>query len=240
MASLDDALIAAQSGANRLELNSGLEVGGLTPSLGCTQLVLRQISIPVVAMSRPRPSGFHYSRREFATMLRDAEILLDAGVHGVAFGVLNEQRQIDADRCKQIVKLIGTGQAVFHRAFDLAADRSEALETLVDCGVTRLMTSGGQATAWQGIREIARVVELAGERIEVIAAGGIRPDHVVKLISGTGATQIHAGLGDVLTDPTEQFDGAVNFYADSPRPEQYRRTSRAMVSEMADQMARLP
>lgn len=236
-ASVDDVLIAQQAGADRVELNSALSLGGLTPSFGCLQTVLRESSLPVIAMSRPRPSGFCYSDLEFQTLMRDAEIMLQTGAQGIAFGVLNERRQVDAQRCQRMVQLIGTADAVFHRAFDLTANWQREIEVLIDCGLRRLMTSGQRSTAQAGSSVIAEIIQLAGGRIEILPAGGIKPDHVCELIQATGCGQIHAGLGQFLSDPSQPTGGDVDFYSAMPDdPANYRQTCGDTVRQLVSRV----
>ena len=119
--SLDDALQAEAGGANRIELNSALEAGGLTPSLGCLIEVKKRLSISVIAMLRPRTGGFCYTEMEFETMLQDAELLLQHGADGLAVGILTPERQIDFSRVQKIVDICRKYQreSVFHRAIDV-------------------------------------------------------------------------------------------------------------------------
>ena len=86
--SLEDAKAAQAGGADRIELNSALYLGGLTPSLASLIMVKEQCTIPVAAMVRPRGGGFCYSDDEFAVMLKDAEILMKNGADGIVFGFL--------------------------------------------------------------------------------------------------------------------------------------------------------
>ncbi len=228
-------MIAEQAGADRVELNCAVELGGLTPSLGCVEQVMQRISIPVIAMARPRASGFCYSDREFATLMRDAELMLAAGVHGIAFGVLDQQRRVDVARCRHMVEMIGSRAAVFHRAFDLVEDWQRELEVLVDCGVTRIMTSGQQPTAVQAIGVLQQLVRKAGDRIQLIAAGGIRSPHVARLVE-SGIRQIHAGPHRWCLDTSQPPQGRVSFYGDPPLPDQYRQVSGEEVEKLAQQL----
>ncbi len=233
-ASVEDVLTAESAGANRVELNTALGLGGLTPTCGMVELALQQTKLPVIAMARPRESGFCYSASEFETLLKDVAWLAQSGVTGIAFGVLTEQGKIDRARCLAVIReMAPTQEIVFHRAFDLVPNMQEALETLVDCGVHRLMTSGGQATAWQGRQVIASLVEQSRGRIQILAAGGIREDHVTQLVAATGVAQIHAGLGQGREDASYAGGGNVDFYASKPeKPEYFRQSSPDLIRQM--------
>lgn len=233
-ASASDVLVAEQAGADRVELNTALTLGGLTPSPGMVDLVLKQTNLPVIAMVRPRESGFCYSPNEFNTLLCDIDWLVKAGVSGIAFGVLTEQGTIDAARCRAVIEVATSElEIVFHRAFDLVSDMTQGLQTLIDCGVHRVMTSGGKRTAWEGRHAIAKLKKQAGNQIEILAAGGIRVDHVSDLIAETGVDQIHAGLGENDLDLSYQLGSEVNFYGDPPKnPAEYRKSSSRGIREM--------
>ena len=158
VAGLEDAKTAAASGADRLELCSALELGGLTPSLGTFLAAKEAVSIPIVTMIRPRGGGFVYSALDLAVMERDAELFLSNGAAGIVFGFLTAERKLDARRTGPFVRMAGGRQTVCHRAFDLVSDQSEALEELIDCGVTRVLTSGGEASAPAGTERISLLV----------------------------------------------------------------------------------
>jgi copper homeostasis protein len=193
-----EARLAEQGGADRLELSSGLELGGLTPSLNTFGAVRESIGIPIVVLLRPRPGGFKYSDDEFDIMCRDAQEFLQAGADGVVFGILDHEG-IDRRRCKQLLQ-IAEGRAVFHRAFDLLPNPLAALHELIALGFSRLLTSGGRATAATGASRLATLVESAGRQIEIVAAGGIRPHNVGALLLQTGCQHIHSSARNSVLD----------------------------------------
>jgi copper homeostasis protein len=238
-ASVTDAWVAESAGADRVELNLALPLGGLTPSPGMVRLVLQQLSIPVIAMVRPRESGFCYSAAEFRTLQEDVGWLAEAGVAGIAFGVLTDKGEVDGERCDQVVQLLAEGQqAVFHRAFDWVPDPAAGLETLIQCGVTRVMTSGGAPSAWQGREHIRERVDQSAGRIEILAAGGIRSSHAAALVRQTGITQLHAGLAQPAWDESFPGDDVISFYSPLPAdPAEYRRTSESAIRQMKAALA---
>ena len=199
-ASAEDCAAAERSGADRVELNCALMLGGLTPSLGALREARAAIHIPLIAMVRPRAGGFAYSASEFKVMQRDAEAALTAGADGIAFGILSPQGTIDREHCQQIVKLATGRQIVFHRAFDVVPEALVALEQLIDLGVTRVMTSGQEASAYNGTANIANYRKHAAGRIEILPAGGINRFTVADVVSRTGCDQVHASLSTVARD----------------------------------------
>lgn len=199
--SLAAAVAAAAGGADRLELNAALSLDGLTPSLGLLTETCKAVGdrVPLIAMARPAPGGFCYGDADFRVLRRDVDLLLQKGADGIAFGVLTEDGAVDVRRCRRVIRQIesagrGSGEAVFHRAFDVVRNPAVALDQLIDLGFRRVMTSGQQPTALGGARLIAQLAARAAGRIEVLPAGGIRPSNALAVVSRTGCNQVHASL----------------------------------------------
>lgn len=195
VASVEDAIAAVAGGADRLELNSAVELGGLTPSAGLIDAVRRAAHLPLIVMCRPRSGGFFYTSHEWQVLLRDAELALRAGANGIAFGTINANRKIDIGRCREMVEVVRAlsphAKIVFHRAFDDAADPPLTLPSLAQAGIDRVMTSGGQHHAIDGLAAIANCVRLSAGSIEILPAGGITPENVSRIVQVTGCSQVH-------------------------------------------------
>ena len=196
IASVEDAIAAAVGGADRLELNLALELGGLTPSLGLLAEVKRAVSLPIIAMVRPRAGDFCFSRREQTVMLRDAELLLAHEADGLACGALDAQGEIDLAFWSEFIQFAGERETVFHRAFDELQNQPRALEALIELGATRVLTSGAAATAWEGAEQLAQLAKQANGRIEILPAAGISAAGVAPLVHATGCRQIHGSFRD--------------------------------------------
>lgn len=211
LSSVDDARSAEQSGADRLELNAALSLGGLTPSLGTLLAVKATTRLPVMVMIRPRAGGFVYSPAEFAVMERDAELAVAHGADGIVFGILTADGTVDVPRCRQLLSRLGTCPAVFHRAFDGTLDPFRALDELIDLGFRRVLTSGQQPTALAGADLIARLREQAADRLEILPGAGVTPASVVELLARTGCTQVHGTFREVRSDPVAVSGQGVSF-----------------------------
>lgn len=192
--SLESALVAGTGGADRLELCSALNTGGLTPSLGFLRAVRSRVSAAIHVMIRPRTGDFCYSADEVAMMRDDIDLARQFGANGIVLGLLKEDGRIDDERTRDLVHWAKPMQVTFHRAFDLVPDLHIALETLVETGVQRVLTSGGARTALEGQRCLANLVRLAEGRIDVMLGGGVRPENVGELARNTGAREFHAAL----------------------------------------------
>jgi copper homeostasis protein len=237
VASVDDALAAAAGGAGRLELNAALPLGGLTPTAGLLAEVVARVPVPVVAMVRPRPGGFAYSATDFDVMLRDASALLNGGAAGLAFGVLLPNGEVDIPRCRRLRDLCGDRDAVFHRAFDVTPDPVATVETLIELGFRRVMTSGQEESAYNGIPRIAELIRVAAGRIEILPAGGINRFTVADVVARTGCDQVHASLRtsfhdtSVLARPRVAFGSAVRSSED-----RFEGTSEAAVRQLFESL----
>lgn len=182
---------AVREGADRLEVCRDLDLGGLTPSSELLRECLA-LGVPCVAMARPRAGDFTYDTVELARVRAMVSTLCEAGVHGVVFGVLRRDQRVDLSALRAIVRICGGTSTVFHRAFDHVPSAVDALDALIELGVTRVLTAGQAATAAQGADTLARLVERAAGRIEILPGGAIRAGNVSELVSRSGVLQVHA------------------------------------------------
>lgn len=182
---------AVEGGADRIELCSSLEIGGLTPSAGLMAEAAR-CGVPVIALIRPRAGGFVYSAAEARQMQHDIEQAATLGLAGVAIGALDPQDQLDQALLRRLIAPARGLQLTLHRAFDLVADRSQALEQAVALGFDRILSSGGAATAPAGSERLAALQRQSRDRIVILAGSGIRPANVGALLAATGVREIHA------------------------------------------------
>lgn len=182
---------AEQAGADRIELCCAVSEGGLTPTLGLLRQTLATVAIPVVAMLRPRRGDFLYGNDEFLVLREDLDALIQNGAHGIVTGALLADGTIDEARMRELIRAAGRVPVTFHRAFDCVRDPERALETLIDLGVARVLTSGLAATAPAGAARIRSLVEQAGARIAILAGAGVRAHNVASLLRDTGVREVH-------------------------------------------------
>lgn len=194
VASIECAQIAQHAGAHRLELNTALELDGLSPTPGLLMGVMENTQLPVISMVRPRAGDFCYSDAEWKILKEDASWMLDMGSTGIAVGCLDENDQIDQERLIEIRQLAHNNDVVFHLAFDRVPDWKSAVDVLAHHQVNRLMTRGGSDTAIDGAARIKEIVEYAGDRIEVLPAGRILSANIKSLVEQTGCTQVHGSF----------------------------------------------
>jgi copper homeostasis protein len=199
--SVASAIAAERGGAVRVELCSGLVEGGLTPSTGLIEMTRAAVSLGVHVMIRPRGGDFCYDDSEFEIMRRDIAAAKSLGANGVVFGILKPNGDIDSGRTRQLVELARPLEVTFHRAFDMTADLSRALEELCAARVNRVLTSGAGQTAWEGRATIAKLVAQAQGRIAIMAGSGIKPENALALVEQTDVRDVHAGLRSSVAGP---------------------------------------
>lgn len=189
--SFRSAQAAQQSGAHRIELCSELSLGGITPSHGLIEMVCTRLDIPVHVLIRPRSGDFTYTSEEMEVMLNDIAFAKAQGAAGIVSGVLDNHFQIDKRQTARLIRASNGLEFTFHRAFDWTPDPLESVQTLLDLGVDRLLSSGQQPTAQQGLQCLKQCLELARGRMRIMPGGGIRPAMIADFISA-GFTAIHA------------------------------------------------
>lgn len=201
-----DALAAQKGNADRIELNSALFMGGLTPSLGSLILTKKNTDLKVITMIRPRGAGFAYNDEDFLNMLADTGNMMKNGADGIAFGILTQSGEIDIERCKKIIQLVRSyGQdkeIVFHRAFDCVSNPYKAIEALIELGVDRILTSGLQDKAVQGKALLKELQATYGDKIELLAGSGMNASNAVDFMNETGINQVHSSCKEWLKDAT--------------------------------------
>ncbi|MFI3237130.1 MAG: copper homeostasis protein CutC [Lachnospiraceae bacterium] len=234
--SYEDAKTAYLAGAKRVELNSALYLGGLTPSLGSLILTKKHTDLEVICMARPRGAGFFYSEDEFRVMLEDIELMLKYGADGIAFGFLLEDFTIDVTRTRLVTDLIHSyGKvAVFHRAIDVVKDYDEGVDTLISLGVDRILTSGQSPTALGGMEKIKALVVRVGNQIEVLPGSGLTVDNVADFIAVTKVTQVHSSCKHFLEDTTTKGDEVSFGYY--PSPLEYEAVSKTNVESLLSKL----
>lgn len=188
---LSSALIAQQSGADRIELCVSSEEGGTTPSAGLIRTARESLRIPLYPIIRPRGGDFLYTDEEFTIMLRDIEYCKQVGCDGVVIGMLLTDGTVDKLRCARLIETAYPMGVTFHRAFDWAANPFEALEDIITLGCERILTSGQRPTAMEGASLIDQLVREADDRIIIMPGSGVRASNIDQLAEATGAAEFH-------------------------------------------------
>jgi copper homeostasis protein len=199
--SLKSTLIAEKAGADRIELCADLCVGGTTPSAGLISQVKKHLSIPIAVMIRPRSGDFCYNQKELDTMKADILFAKSQGAEGVVFGVLNPGGQINTHAMKILIEDARPMEVVCHRAFDMTRDPMTSLNTLIELGVDRLLTSGFSNKVTENIELVKSLVDEAGDRLTIMPGSGINADNIISLAQSTGIAEVHLSGKEAIDSP---------------------------------------
>lgn len=208
-ADLPSVTAAQEGGAHRIELCSGLAEGGVTPSAGFFLETLKITQIPVRVLVRVRPGDFTWSSDEVEAMCFDIRWMRENGAAGFVLGALTREGHVDHVAMQQMVESAGGIPWTFHRAFDFCADPLNAMEEIILLGADTILTSGGAASAPEGAPLLKTLVHKAGDRIRILAGGGITPDNILEIRDKTGCTAFHLSGRGVFQNHLLPGRGAV-------------------------------
>jgi len=196
---VDGLAAALAGGADRIELCSALEIGGLTPSAGLLR-VASASPVPVVAMIRPRGGDFCFNDAETQQMLNEIDAVAAAGLQGVVLGASLPDGELDPRTLELLVRrAMGHGlRCTLHRAIDLCPDLGQATRLAIELGFERILTSGGAPSAPQGLAGLQRCHAAAAGRIAIMPGAGISADNVHLLRAQLPLTDIHASCSAPL------------------------------------------
>ena len=201
--SVASCLEAQKGGAYRVELCAGIPEGGTTPSYGEIAVARELLNIELNIIIRPRGGDFLYSDVEHKTMLHDIKIAKKLGVDGVVIGCLKADGTIDMERNRELIAAAEGMSVTFHRAFDMCKNPLESLEQIIALGCDRLLTSGQQPTAIEGISLLSQLVEKAGDRIIIMPGSGVNEDNIAILADKTKAKEFHFSAREPIDSKME-------------------------------------
>lgn len=194
---------AVEGGADRIELCAALSEGGTTPSYGTIKQCRESFEVPLFPIIRTRSGDFFYSDEEFRIMMDEVKLCRELDCDGVVIGLLNTDGTVDVKRTARLVEAAYPLEVTFHRAFDRCKDPFEALEQLVRIGCQRILTSGQQPTAPQGMELITQLIKAADERIIIMPGSGVRKENIKELAEKTGAVEFHSSLRSKSKSPMD-------------------------------------
>lgn len=203
--SLESVANARAGGAHRIELCSALSEGGVTPSIGLIDMARRIGPDKMHILIRPRGGDFVYSNDEVECMVHDIMACKEHGVDGVVIGALTPTGDIDMAACTRLVKAARGMSVTFHRAFDRCNDPKAALEQIISLGCDRLLTSGQEKSAIEGLALIKELVTQADGHIIIMPGAGVSEENAQHILGHTNALEIHGSLrsmnnGRLVTD----------------------------------------
>lgn len=206
-ASMQSVAAAAEGGARRIELCSALSLDGLTPSMGMIRIVKERFpQLTLHVLIRPREGNFVYNDVELATMQSDIIECRKAGADSIVVGALTPEGDIDLAAMQRLMEAADTLPVTFHRAFDVCRHPEEALEQVIALGCRRILTSGQQPTAEQGIPLLHRLNQQADGRIILMPGGGVNATNAPLILQQTGCQEIHASASSLQPNGLKDTD----------------------------------
>lgn len=197
---LESALIAQENGADRVELCADIHLGGTTPTIAIIQKAVENLSIDIYIMIRPRGGDFVYSDAEFELMKDSILKHKTLAINGFVFGILNEDNTINSNQNTELVKLANPIPCTFHRAFDEVTNYKTALEDVISCGFSTILTSGTFPNVIEGKEVLKALVLQAENRITIMPGGGLRSTNISELDELVNANFYHSSA---ITDGSE-------------------------------------
>jgi copper homeostasis protein len=188
--SFESAKAAQDGGAHRIEICANLSVGGLTPSRNLIEKVISELNIPAHVLIRPRGGDFVYSKLEIERMLDDIAFCKKVGCSGIVSGALTLENTIDKKVTRQLIAASEGMEFTFHRAFDMVKNPSEAIETVMQLGATRLLSSGQQNKAIEGIEMLRQLKSLSEGKLQIMPGSGINSENAL-VFKDAGFEMIH-------------------------------------------------
>lgn len=201
---------AQKGGAYRVELCAGIPEGGTTPSFGDISLARELLHIKLNVIIRPRGGDFFYSDLEHRIMLKDIEMTRKIGADGIVIGCLTTDGDVDMQRNKELIDAAGDMSVTFHRAFDKCRNPFENLEKIISLGCDRILTSGQQPKAEQGLPLLKNLVEIAAGRIIIMPGSGVNEDNIAHIAAETGAKEFHMSARIALQSEMKYRNPAVS------------------------------
>jgi copper homeostasis protein len=203
-------LLIEQAGAHRIELCDNPGDGGTTPSYGFLKQAREKTSIDLYPMIRPRGGDFLYNDDEFEIMKKDVQLCKELGCEGVVIGLLHADGSIDKKRTYSLIELAYPMGVTFHRAFDRVRDGFEALETLIEIGCERILTSGLKPNVTEGAEMLTQLVKAADERIIIMPGSGVRSNNIAALAQQTGAVEFHTSARNIIPSSMNYINTSMN------------------------------
>ena len=196
--SVESACNAVQGGADRLELCSGLVIGGITPTLSLYEQIRLHTDLPIHTLIRPRFGDFLYSPEELSVMEREIRSFRRAGAQGVVIGCLTADGALDLEAMKRLLNAADGMSVTLHRAFDMCRDPFEALDQAKELGIRTILTSGQADVCIHAIPLLSRLCGQAGDSLTILAGAGSNEEAVRLLLVHTPLTAFHMSGKKIL------------------------------------------
>ncbi len=202
--SVESAILAADAGADRLELCSNLVIGGTTPTPALFNKVRKLCDIKINVLVRPRFGDFYYTEYEFSVIRDEIKQFKDLGTDGIVIGILQKDGNLDVNKMEVLIKEADGIPITLHRAFDVCKDPYQCLEQACDLGIHTILTSGQKNSCLEGKECIKNLVEKSAGRIEIMAGSGVNARVINELLPYSKAPAYHLS-GKTIIDSGMEY-----------------------------------
>lgn len=207
---IESCVTAQEGGASRIELCAGPGEGGTTPSYAFIKSARENLHIQLYVMIRPRGGDFLFSDEDFQLMKNDIEVCKQFNCDGIVTGILTKDGKVDKKRSKELIELAYPMEATFHRAFDRVKDPFESLEDVIELGFERILTSGLQPKATDGVQLLSQLIKQSDGRISIMPGSGITSQNIISIAETTGATEFHSSASVLKESKMEYINANMN------------------------------
>ncbi|WP_162140290.1 copper homeostasis protein CutC [Haploplasma axanthum] len=193
---LKEAIDIESSGADRIELVTGIKEGGLTPSIGLIEKIVNSVKIPVMVMVRPHSKSFVYDNNDLEVIIEDIKRIRLTNAYGIVFGALTKDNQIDEEVLKKVIDAKGNLSLTFHRAIDRSRDLIESMNILKNYDIDRILTSAGSDSVVDSIELLSQMNEIAIKNDIILLAGsGLNITNIKDFVTKANVSEVHFGSG---------------------------------------------
>lgn len=192
---------AIEGGADRIELCSALDVGGLSPNSELIA-VARDTDVPVMAMVRPRAGGFCWDEAEVQHCCAEIVAAREAGLAGVVIGAAGESGALDLATLERFMAAARGLDITVHRVVDETPDPVQAAIEAQQLGIKRILSSGGTVRAIDGL-DLLRRMTLAAQETSIMPGAGVTPDNISRVVKQVKVSEIH---GSFSVDGVTSFE----------------------------------
>lgn len=226
--SYESAVSAQEGGADRIELCSALNMGGLTPSIGLLKQVRKELSIPIHILIRPREGNFNYSKVEKEIILEDIRVAIDNGMDGIVFGCLDKKEQLDELFLERVKYISGKLSFTFHRAFDLIENKYDTIDRLIQLEIDTILSSGGEQSAYEGRNNLAEWIKYVCDKIEIMPGAGINMQNLETILDTCKPHFIHTSARKPLKNNKKKL-----FEEDNPSDSLFVRQMKEILTNIS-------
>ena len=186
-----------------MELVRELDQDGLTPAFDLVQSIAAEVPLPLRVMVREKND---FAAENLDGLAELARRFSEMPIDGLVVGFLRNG-QVDRSALRTVLEAAPQTTITFHRAFDaLESDqqRETALGELLEFPkIDHILTSGGGGSWEERAARMDRWQQTAGDRLSILAGGGMAAEGVRVLRAESIVREYHIGRAARTPDSLE-------------------------------------